>query len=1591
MDQLPKSTQEYIRKTSTLRLQHNLLKVGFEEDVIAGLDRQQLMDKWAQVVIEGKDKPVEGAAAAVEKTPAPVGYDPEIERMRLQWEREKFDREMRMQEEMLKKKEEKIQIERAALKLQQEKVADEATKLKKYADALRGTIPKQTNDPIEVVAFFRNVERLFHDFKVPVELQAAIVKPFLTERAKALVAKLDPSKSSYKDIKEAILREYKVSAPMYREKFNDLVKSDDQTYVMYASSLMSLIDGYIEARKVTEFDDFRDLLVSDRLKVALKPTVLKYVLSVEAKSDKGWLKPYVLAEVVDDYVANYHDPTVPKSGVLGMTRQSSGPKTLPDTQGYRQSGLKSSSMRPLSTQGVEVKKSQLTCWHCGGPHLVRFCPKNKNSNQSPKTGNTVSRISKATVLPTSVDVMSDNFLSPGISPPKPSNSASCCAESDATDHVTTTDNVVQCCADDNNSVNRTTVDCMNKVSEFDTDCTIIESVKHPLSYVDVVVALPDTPDVCVKVKALNDSGSECALICQSVLQRVEQKDSVIAIGEVKIRGICGDPVLCPLVRLKVHQIGGEGEFIITAAVMNNLSEDLILPSTIVDCLQQMSTSMLDDAVTCEVEVKPNNDVPEFVDMDFDTQNQAVSENLQSPESRKQLISEQEADPSLKQCWSLLKRGKGNFCLNNGVLMRFEKILGQNYTQLVVPKSKRQQCLEFGHDMAGHMSPKKVSQRIRLNFWWPTMKADIHEYVRSCKQCQFYARKTCWDRVPIHATERHDTPFMHWHMDVLGPMSSEKMMFPYCLLLLDSYSRFPVAYPLRTPTAKNICDCLVQLWTFVGVPQSISLDNASYNVAGLTTELFRRFGVTPKFITPHHSEGNAAAERLIGTTKRLIAKSVDENPKCWHKHLPFVMWALRECPCSLTGLPPWLLAMGTIPRGPLTVLRECWTGEIDFPPNLGKAPEQYLRELHDNLEVAKRYADIHSKRMQDVYVKRYNLRSRDKDFKPGDSVLVLQPSTTTSRMFASWKGPASVVEKLSPYSYVVDLDGVHYRLHANHLKRFHTRVDEVQIDAYGLGDPNSLGNDSVHTEMCVTSRPDESCNDTDTADEVVNVSTCAMIRDEDTDFGEMSSCEPPKQTLLLPSQRLDEMDLSHLSDIEKQQLLAVLDRHADVFSDSPGLYKGVKHSIPVTADFRPRRLKEYKIPEKIKPEVMRQIQDLLDQGIIRPSNSPMSSPVVCLLKGPSGRDGVRLAVDYRYVNRYSISDAFPIGDIEDIIQRVGNSHCMSLCDATAGYWQTEIQEEDRWKTGFICDDQLYEWTRTPFGLKSSGQTFCRAVQQILHPIKNIAAAFVDDMVVYSGGLQQHLNDLDCYLAEIRKSGITLKLRKCRFALPEIKFCGQIIGCGKRRADPEKLAAIDAIKVPETKKKVRQLMGFFNYFRNCIPNFAEIAKPITDLTKKTHTNKIICGTSELAAIQKMKDALCSATENPLYIIDSDKEFNLLVDASSHTVAGALTQTTADGVEHPIAFFSWKLNDTQQNWAVVEKEAYAALKSLQRVKQWVFGHKICVFSDHNPLTYLTNSAPKSSKLLRWALALQEFDVTFKYRAGQFHVVPDVLSRMC
>ena len=131
------------------------------------------------------------------------------------------------------------------------------------------------------------------------------------------------------------------------------------------------------------------------------------------------------------------------------------------------------------------------------------------------------------------------------------------------------------------------------------------------------------------------------------------------------------------------------------------------------------------------------------------------------------------------------------------------------------------------------------------------------------------------------------------------------------------------------------------------------------------------------------------------------------------------------------------------------------------------------------------------------------------------------------------------------------------------------------------------------------------------------------------------------------------------------------------------------------------------------------------GLIRPSDSPMDSPIVCVAKKEGG---VRIVCHYRYLNSYTVGDAFPMPTIDKVLRNIGRGHFISTFDARSGYWQVPLAEEDRWLTAFVTHNGLYEWLRIPFGLKNGAATFFRAVRSILQPIRSFADSYVDDMVL-----------------------------------------------------------------------------------------------------------------------------------------------------------------------------------------------------------------------------------------------------------------------
>jgi hypothetical protein len=1055
-----------------------------------------------------------------------------------------------------------------------------------------------------------------------------------------------------------------------------------------------------------------------------------------------------------------------------------------------------------------------------------------------------------------------------------------------------------------------------------------------------------------------------------------------------LRGIVGNPVDADLINLTVCLAeDNEVRLSFVCASCEELNEDMILTIDVVDRLhdavnrkvmlanvnesnENVYVDSFNGVLNVDREINVVDELPEVADVEAVNGNS--SENGKA--SADLLRQEQILDDTLAGWWSLAKQNKGGFYIKDGLLYHKEKFMGYEIEQLVLPKGRIGAVLKLAHEgFGGHLAMKKTRDRIRISgFMFPSMTSTCKTYTDSCRTCQLRSRVTCYDRVPITAIPRADEPFGHWFMDCFGKvLPNQEIDYNYALVLVDSYSRWPIVVPLRTLTAKNVCDALLQVFAQTGVAMvmTLSSDNGSNFAASLTREFMNRLGCSPRFITPGHPNATGLVERAVGTTKRIIGKLAEEHPRQWQKYLPFVLWALREAPNETTGLPPFTFVYGRLPKGPLAILKETWSGERELPLNLGKSAVEYLEDLREKMTKARDLADVQTKHAQSRYVDRYNLRSKDKSFEVGEKCIILMPDTTASKVFSKWKGPAEIIEVKSPYSYLVEYKGARYHVHANKLKKFHVRVDEVVCDSVSI---------------CVKTSDDIVCN------------TCAIIYEKDDDFGGVDVVEIPpvledsRQNELLPSQKIDHMTLSHLSRRQKQELLDLLDRYPECFSDTPGLCALVTHEIPISSDFKPKRLKAYRVPENLKGAVEEQIQELLRLGFIKPSKSPMASPVVCVLKGKDGKDGVRLAINYQYVNKHTTPDVLPMSDISEVIQRVGKARYITCCDAKSGYWQCPVREDHQWLTAFVCDSGLYEFTRCPFGMRSSGCTFVRAIKQVIEPLKDFVESYVDDMAVYSDEWRLHLDHLNKFLSAIRMSGITLNLKKCSFAKSEIKFVGHIIGSGKRRADPDKVATVLSLKIPETKKQLRQVLGFYSFFRDYIPNFSEHAKPLTELTAKRIPNRIPWGEAPQQAFDRLKELLCRATMEPLNIIDMSKPFSISVDASDYAAGGIFTQMEADRTEKPVAFASTKFTSSQRNWSTIEKEAYAAIWALNKFRHWIFGKPVVLYSDHNPITYLTEANPKSAKLMRWALALQEFEVQIRYRAGKNNLAADCVSRL-
>lgn len=474
---------------------------------------------------------------------------------------------------------------------------------------------------------------------------------------------------------------------------------------------------------------------------------------------------------------------------------------------------------------------------------------------------------------------------------------------------------------------------------------------------------------------------------------------------------------------------------------------------------------------------------------------------------------------------------------------------------------------------------------------------------------------------------------------------------------------------------------------------------------------------------------------------------------------------------------------------------------------------------------------------------------------------------------------------------------------------------------------------------------------------------------------VSEISPPLETDA-NTHLLDEQQSEQLCSV--RQLFPTSDPHR--LGKTSILY----HSIDV-GNAKPIKQRHYPVSPAIQKLMFDELDRMLELGVIEESQSPWNSPVV-LVRKANGKS--RLCLDSRAVNTVTVKDAYPMPMIDGIMSRLADTFFISSIDLKDAFWQIELDAKSREITAFTVPGRPhYQFRRMPFGLCNAAQTMCRLMDRVIPSVlREHVFVFIDDLLVVSPDFNSHLKSLKEVAVCLKNAGLTINVEKSKFCMKEIRYLGYIVGNGCLKTDPDKVQAVKNFPTPATVKQVRSFLGMTGWYQRFIPAYASLATPLTDLLgvkgKFTWTDEA------QDSFDKLK--LCLITAPVLSHPDFKKPFVIQCDASGTGVGSVLYQLSDDGLEHPIAYMSKKLNAAQRNYSVTELECLAAVLSLKKFRAYVEGMPFKVVTDHASLKWLMTQKDLAGRLARWSLKLQAFDFTIEHRKGSANIVPDALSRM-
>ncbi|XP_006812686.1 uncharacterized protein LOC100374860 [Saccoglossus kowalevskii] len=453
----------------------------------------------------------------------------------------------------------------------------------------------------------------------------------------------------------------------------------------------------------------------------------------------------------------------------------------------------------------------------------------------------------------------------------------------------------------------------------------------------------------------------------------------------------------------------------------------------------------------------------------------------------ELKAAQKRDPTLKRARELatkgveINTGTSNICrflFKKGLLYRHfhspSLEFGRTFKQLVVPSAFRLEVMKLGHDsiLAGHLGTQKTINKIFTQFYWPAMHEQIKRYCRSCDICQRTIPKGKIGKVPLGTMPLIDVPFKRVAMDLVGPIKPATTKgHQYILTVVDYATRYPEATPLKRISTEVVAEALFTIYCRVGFPEQVLTDQGTQFVSDVMREVSRLLSIKQLTTTPYHPQCNGLVERFNATLKGMLKRMCSERPKDWDRYIAPLLFAYREAPQASLGFSPFELLYGRTVRGPMTILRELWTGEATSPEVLNTY--EYVLNLRNRLETTCQIAQQELTKSSERYRSHFDKKTKPRKFEVGDQVLLLLP-TSADKLRMQWQGPYKIKERVGQVDYRIDKNGKLKLYHINMLKKYEERsFDNCEKDSITRSEVGTAGLlTCVSTGMVVTPPDDQ---------------------------------------------------------------------------------------------------------------------------------------------------------------------------------------------------------------------------------------------------------------------------------------------------------------------------------------------------------------------------------------------------------------------------------------------------------------------------------------------------------------------------------------